>query len=539
MAGAPRWPRTRHSPSGSSRWSRAGYPRLRAFILTLCVFDDLIALIVIATAYSQDVSFSALAVAIVFFAGLLILRAAGIHNAPVSIALCLGSWVALYESGIHPTVLGLALGLSLSAYPPARTDLEQTTALAREFREQPTAELARETQRGITAAISPNERLQDRLHPWTSYLIVPLFALANAGTHISGDILRSAVTSPITLGIFFGYVVGKPVGILTCSWLATRKRFGLRLPVGWPNLFGGAAAAGIGFTVSLLVATLAFHGEQLTDAKLGILAAAIGATLISTTYFMAIKHLPQEVWARFALGRGYEEIVDLAMPVDPEEDHIRGPEDAPVTLVEYGDFECPYCGRAEPVLRELLADFGDELRFVFREPAARGRPPACAAGRRGGRGGRGTGEVLGDARQALRAPGRAGAVGPRPLRGGARPRRRPLPRRATAPRLRPRDLRGRRERRREQRRRDADVLHQRAAPPGLLRRGEPRAGGAHGLVAGAPCDLGLRTSRSFCASARARSFFSVWCSIWRMRSRVTLNARPTSSSVSGARPSSP
>ena len=343
-----------------------GYPRLRAFILTLCVFDDLIALIVIATAYSQDVSFSALAVAIVFFAGLLILRAAGMHNAPVSIALCLGSWVALYESGIHPTVLGLALGLSLSAYPPARTDLEQTTALAREFREQPTAELARETKRGITAAISPNERLQDRLHPWTSYLIVPLFALANAGTHISGEILRSAVTSPITLGIFFGYVVGKPVGILTYSWLATRKRFGLRLPVGWPNLFGGAAAAGIGFTVSLLVATLAFHGEQLTDAKLGILAAAIGATLISTTYFMAIKHLPQEVWARFALGRGYEEIVDLAMPVDPEEDHIRGPEDAPVTLVEYGDFECPYCGRAEPALRELLADFGDELRFVFR-----------------------------------------------------------------------------------------------------------------------------------------------------------------------------
>jgi Na+/H+ antiporter NhaA len=344
-----------------------GYPRLRTFILTLAVFDDLIALLVIATAYSEHVSFEALAFAIVFFATLLASRAAGVHSLPLAIALAIATWVALHESGIHPTVAGLALGLALSAYPPARTDLEQTTVLAREFREQPTAHLARETQRGITMAISPNERLQHRLHPWTSYAIVPLFALANAGTHISADILSRAASSPITLGIIVAYVVGKPLGILAASWLATRRWMGgLRLPVGWPNLFGGGAVAGIGFTVSLLVATLAFEGEQLTEAKLGILGAAIGATAVGVLYFTALKRLPAEARARLALGRA-EAIVDLALPVDPERDHVRGPEDAPVTLVEYGDFECPYCGRAEPVLRDLLSDFGDDLRFVFRD----------------------------------------------------------------------------------------------------------------------------------------------------------------------------
>lgn len=344
-----------------------GYPRLRIFFLTLAVFDDLIALLVIATAYSVHVSWWYLGLAVLFFAALLVaFRVLGTNGLPLVIFLGCATWVALFKSGIHPTVGGLALGLALSAYPPARTDLEQTTAQAREFREQPTAQLARQTQRGIASAISPNERVQDRLHPWTSYVIVPLFALANAGTHISADILSSAVRSPITLGIVVGYVAGKPIGILTASWLATRKRFGLRLPVGWANLFGGATLAGVGFTVSLLVATLAFDGQDLTDAKLGILGAALGATVLGSSYFTILRRAPQELRARLALGRA-DEIVDLAVPVDPDRDHIRGPEDAPVTLVEYGDFECPYCGRAEPVLRDLVGEFGDELRFVFRD----------------------------------------------------------------------------------------------------------------------------------------------------------------------------
>lgn len=357
-----------------------GYPRLRTFMLTLAVFDDIAALLVIAFAYSSDISFVALGIAVALLAVLIGLRYIGVRNVPLTIVIGAATWVALHESGIHPTIGGLALGLSLSAFPPARTDLEQATALAREFREQPTAELARSTQLGLTAAISANERLQYRLHSWTSYGIVPLFALANAGIHVNGDALRAAATSPVTLGILVGYVAGKPAGILLASWIATRRWLGgLRLPVGWATLAGGGAVAGIGFTVSLLIASLAFHGDRLREAKLGILGAALGASLLGFLFFRGIALLPRDVRIRYAIGAA-DELVDLATPVDPDRDHFRGPDDAPVTLVEYGDFECPYCGRAEPVLRELVADFGDELRFVFRHlPLADVHPRAPLA----------------------------------------------------------------------------------------------------------------------------------------------------------------
>ena len=148
--------------------------------------------------------------------------------------------------------------------------------LTRSFREQPTPELARSAQLGVASAISPNERLQHRLHPWTSFVIVPLFALANAGIHIDGSLLGDAIASPITLGIFFGYVVGKPLGIVGAAWLAWRAS---RPPasacaLSWPVIAGGGTVAGIGFTVSLLIASIAFDGRELEEAKLGVLAAA-------------------------------------------------------------------------------------------------------------------------------------------------------------------------------------------------------------------------------------------------------------------------
>jgi predicted DsbA family dithiol-disulfide isomerase len=217
----------------------------------------------------------------------------------------------------------------------------------------------------LKAAISPNERLQQLYHPWTSYVIVPLFALANAGIVINAGFLGRAFTSPITLGILFGYLAGKPIGILGASWLVTRLSGGrLRPPVGWAALAGGASIAGIGFTVSLLIANLAFHGSQLEEAKLGVLSAALCASLATWLVFRATALLPQGLRLRALLGTS-EVLVDLASPVDRERDHIRGPEEAPVTLVEYGDFQCPYCGQAEPVVRELLRDFGD-VRYVWR-----------------------------------------------------------------------------------------------------------------------------------------------------------------------------
>jgi protein-disulfide isomerase len=262
-------------------------------------------------------------------------------------------------------IVGLVMGLLTYAYPAARVDLERATDLFRLFREQPTPELARSAQVGLETAISPNERLQHLYHPWSSYVIVPLFALANAGISIDGAFLSRAFSSPVTLGILVAYVAGKPAGVIGASLLATRLSGGrLRLPVGWAALAGGGAVAGIGFTVSLLIASLAFHGEQLEEAKLGVLSAAVCAAALSWLVFRVIEKLPGPVRVRGLVGPG-EAIVDLATEVDPERDHIRGPEDAPVTLLEYGDFECPYCGRAEEVIRELLADFG-EVRYVWR-----------------------------------------------------------------------------------------------------------------------------------------------------------------------------
>src|SRR5204863_9311543 len=233
------------------------------------------------------------------------------------------------------------------------------------FREQPTADLARAAGVELRSATSPNERLQHLFHPWTSYVVVPLFALANAGIAINGSFLGQAFGSPITLGILVGYVVGKPVGILGGTWLVTRLSGGrLRPPVGWAAVAGGGTIAGIGFTVSLLIATLAFHGRELEEAKLGILSAALCASLVTWLLFRATARLPRRLKIRALLGTAAP-LVDLYEPVDPEHDHVRGAEEAPVTLVEYGDFECPFCGRAEPVVRELLADFGD-LRYVWR-----------------------------------------------------------------------------------------------------------------------------------------------------------------------------
>jgi protein-disulfide isomerase len=217
----------------------------------------------------------------------------------------------------------------------------------------------------LRAAISPNERLQQLYHPWTSYVIVPLFALANAGIAIDGGFLRDAIASPITLGILFGYVVGKPIGILASSWLLTRLSGArLRPPVGWAAVAGGGTIAGIGFTVALLVATLAFDGRQLEEAKAGILGAALGAALLTWVLFRVTVRLPRRLRIRALLGTA-EPLVDLYIDVDAERDHIRGPIDASVTVLEYGDFECPYCGQAEPIVRALLRDYGD-VRYVWR-----------------------------------------------------------------------------------------------------------------------------------------------------------------------------
>jgi Na+/H+ antiporter NhaA len=352
---------------------------LRAYMLTVSVVDDLVALIVIAVAFTNSLHVVALAAGLGAFALILVARSRGVHNGGVYLVLGLAAWVAVLKSGIDPIVVGLAMGLLTIAFPAARADLEQATDLFRLFREQPTSEQAASARAGLRQTISPNERWTQMFHPFTSYIVVPLFALANAGLVINGPFLVHAYGSAITLGILIAYLLGKPVGIAGAAAIVTRLSRGrIRLPVGWASVLGGGAIAGIGFTVSLLIASLAFKGEQLSEAKLGVLTTLIGAPIVTCVVQEVTRRLPKRIRLQALVGTP-DTIVDLAVSVDPERDHIRGPMESEVTLLEYGDLECPYCGQAEPVVRELLSEVGD-LRYVWRHlPLADVHPQAQLA----------------------------------------------------------------------------------------------------------------------------------------------------------------
>ncbi|HSS68305.1 MAG TPA: Na+/H+ antiporter NhaA [Nocardioidaceae bacterium] len=338
--------------------------RVRIFLVTVFVVDDLAALLVIALFYSNDISMTPLLIAVGLMALLVVAQVAHFRQRTVYLVLGVLIWVALTDSGVDPVVAGLAIGLSASAFTPSRDALDRATGLFREFREQPTAELARTAAVGVSAALSPNERLQLLYHPWTSYVVVPLFALANIGIVLDGDFLRTAFTAPITLGMLAGYLIGKPIGVVVGTALVSRMtRGGVRSPVCPVALLGSGLIAGVGFTVPLLIADRAFEGEQLAEAKFGALTATAVAAVLTWAVFRATSRLPGKRRARALVGDA-ETIVDLVPDVVPKHDRIRGPLEASVTVVEYGDFECPYCGRAEESVRELLAD--TDLRYVWR-----------------------------------------------------------------------------------------------------------------------------------------------------------------------------
>jgi Na+:H+ antiporter, NhaA family len=191
------------------------------------------------------------------------------------------------RSGVHPSVVGVTLGLLVNAYAPRRLDIARVQVVGRSFLVDPTADRALATQAAVTEAVSPNERLQRRIQPWSSYVIVPLFVLANAGVALTGETLRTAATSPVTWGIIIGLVLGKPIGVIIGTWVALRSGLG-RVPdtLRWGQLIGGAGLSGIGFTVALFVTELALTDEELiNDAKIGILAGSILAAVIGWLIF--------------------------------------------------------------------------------------------------------------------------------------------------------------------------------------------------------------------------------------------------------------
>jgi len=346
--------------------------RLRVFLLTMLVIDDLVSLAVITIVYPTKIHIAALITAAVLFAILMVLREYGRRHRDdegsgaalfaLSVLMGFGLWLALFQAGVDPVITGLVIGLLTSAYAPRRTDLERGSELTRSFRLDPNPESAHAASVSLSTSISPNERLQYRLEPLTTRVIVPLFALANAGLHINGAVISHAVSSPITWGILAAFAVGKPLGILAAAWVTAKgaPRRG-KLPVPWRELFGTASVAGVGFTVSLLIASRAFSGSQLADAKLGVLVTAVTAPLLASLAFRSRKEQSQHepVQRNPALP-------DLASDIDPEQDHIVGTPDAPVTVTMYGSFGCVYSAAGARAAREVLEQLPGKVRFVYR-----------------------------------------------------------------------------------------------------------------------------------------------------------------------------
>ena len=252
---------------------------LRVFLLGLAIVDDIGAIVVIAAFYSKGIGWGWLAAAGVGIATIVALRRFGVYLTPVYVTLGIAIWFCLHEGGIHPTLAGVAMGLLAPATPRLSSELvdaDELLDVSNPIAVQTTTQIAR-------GSVSVVEWLQHVLHPWTSYLIVPVFALANTGIEISIDGLREASTSAITWGIIAGLVLGKPLGIIVATRIAVRTGVADSPPDATPQrMLGIGAAAGIGFTVALFITELAFEDPlEQQHAKLAILVASLAAALLS------------------------------------------------------------------------------------------------------------------------------------------------------------------------------------------------------------------------------------------------------------------
>jgi Na+/H+ antiporter NhaA len=348
--------------------------RLRIFLLTLAVVDDVGALVVIALFYSDRIQVVPLVISFVLIVGIALVRFLPVARGPAYAVLAFALWVALFVAGVHPTLAGVAVALLIPVFTPERRQVEQAVDLIRAFRQSPNSQYARAATRGLRQSISINERLQTDVGPYVSFVVLPLFALVNAGVRLDSQSITAALRSPLTWGIVAGLVVGKFVGITGATWFMRRTGMGELAPgLTLRRVAGGAALSGIGFTISLFIVDIAITDPARQDQ------AIIGVLIASVVAFIA-------GWATFRITDWVSppEPVGLTLlrPVDPDRDHIRGDPSAPLTLVEYGDFECPFCSRATGAIDEVRAHFGDELRYVWRHlPLERVHPRAFDAAR--------------------------------------------------------------------------------------------------------------------------------------------------------------
>lgn len=256
--------------------------QLRLFLLALAVVDDLGAITVMAVFYTDQVKLLPLAIVAALALGFIVLRWLGVWRLTPYVVLTLALWSATYASGVHPTLAGVLAGLLIPASSVTTVRPRELFVFGRALVENPSADGVRLANLAASATVSANERLQSWLHPWSAYFVIPAFGLANAGVDLSPATLRSAGTSPLTIGIAVALVVGNAAGITAAATIALRTGIGI-LPgrVRYSHLFGGAVLAGIGFTISLFITDLAFDDPvQRDQAKIGILAGSLIAALL-------------------------------------------------------------------------------------------------------------------------------------------------------------------------------------------------------------------------------------------------------------------
>ncbi|MGH8909777.1 MAG: Na+/H+ antiporter NhaA [Egibacteraceae bacterium] len=272
---------------------------LKVFLLTLAIVDDIGAILVIAVFYSQGIAAGWLALAAGMVAAIVGMQRLKVRALAPYVLAAGVLWLAVFSSGVHATIAGVALGMLTPAWPfhPPEAvtevmdaELDRVRALPEDARADEDEQAAlMEISRLAHEAVSPLERLLSRLHPWSSFVVLPLFALANAGVALSGDVLAEALANPIALGVILGLVAGKPLGVVGAAAAAVATG-AARLPngVGWRQLLGVSALAGVGFTVSIFIAGLAFSEPAAVDAaKIGILIASLLAGVIGAAALTA------------------------------------------------------------------------------------------------------------------------------------------------------------------------------------------------------------------------------------------------------------
>jgi NhaA family Na+:H+ antiporter len=241
---------------------------LRSFLLALAVIDDIGAILIIALVYSTGVQISWMMAALFTIFWIFAFKKMDSHSTWIYVLLGVALWYCMYRSGVHPTLAGVVLGLMTPNIPKKKSGLIDSE----------------------DGSVSVIEWLENRLHPWSSFVIVPLFAFANTGVEISVTSISDAIGSPIAWGIFFGLVLGKPIGVLAATYLARKVRLG-EYPEDARNIDIAAtgSAAGIGFTVAIFIANLAFDNAQTQDlAVFAVITASIVSGAISFLLFKVL-----------------------------------------------------------------------------------------------------------------------------------------------------------------------------------------------------------------------------------------------------------